>query len=163
MVASIRYKDIPNTTGALLPSGSPALLCNTGQDYALEYITHIFDASEIGTGSGQTRDTTSNPTTGFLVAQFQGSSIKNIIHAVVKKTVTGANGGTVFRSFAWATVTPHIYNISFRIVNSTPADAALPGYNPNYSSIYMLDTGSNAATQAAAADALFLLVSLGNS
>jgi hypothetical protein len=138
MVSSIRNTTVPVAAAPLI-SGNPALLCNSGQDYGLEYIFHIFSAGEIGTGAGQTRDTTSNPTTGFLFAQFQGSQVKQIMSAFVKKTVLGANAATAFRSFAWATVTPHIYNVSFRIVNSDASDSALPGYNPNYSSIYMLD------------------------
>lgn len=161
MVSSVRHYDVVNSTLALLPFGDPALLCNTGQDYGFQYISHAFVASEIGAGAGQTLDTASNPTSGFLFAQFQGASIKQVIYAAVKKDVTGANGGTIFRSFAWATVTPHIYNISFRVVN--PTDTTAVGYNPNYASIYMLDTGSNATTQVRTGDRVVMLLDLGNS
>jgi len=162
MVSSIRNTIIPAAAGPLA-IGDPALLCNSGQDYALEYLTHTFSAGEIGTGAGLTRDTTSNPTTGFLFAQFQGSQVKNVVSLFLRKTVTGANGGTVFRSFAWSTGA-NFYNIATRIVNgSDPAHALFPGYNPNYSIIYLLDTGNNAATQIATGDTIFMVVTLGNS
>lgn len=164
MVSSIRRTDIINSTGALLPFGSPVLLCNKGQDVAFELIEHTFVASEIGTAAGQTLDTTSNPTMGFLLAQFQGARIIQIVHAVLKKDKAGANT-TIFRSFAWASATgPSYYNIALRSVNQDPAlFATTPGYDPNYASIFLLDTGSAAASQIAVGDRLVVLVALGNS
>ena len=162
MVSSVRRTDIVNSGVALLPFGDPALLCNSGQDLAFELIEHVFIAGEIGTGAGKTLDTTSVPTMGFLLAQFQGAEVKQIVHAVLKKDVTSAHT-TVFRSFAWATPTPHIYNIAFRAVNPNPVNAAQPGYSPNYASIFLLDSGDNAATQISVGDRLIVLVALGNS
>lgn len=163
MVASVRRTDIINGTVALLPFGDPALLCNSGQDLAFELIEHNFIASEIGTAAGQTRDTSSNPTMGFLLAQFQGAEIRQIVHAVLKKDQASTNT-TIFRSFAWASSTgPSYYKIGTRAVNPSPANAALPGYNPNYASIFILDAGSAAASQIAAGDRLVVLVALGNS
>lgn len=162
MVSSVRRTDIINSTVALLPFGDPALLCNSGQDLAFELIEHTFIASEIGTAAGQTLDTTSNPTMGFLLAQFQGARIIQIVTAFLKKDVASAHT-TIFRSFAWGAVGPNFYNIGLRAVNPEPVNAAQPGYSPNYASIFLLDTGTAAGTQIAVGDRLVVLVALGNS
>lgn len=163
MVSSVRRTDIINNTVALLPFGDPALLCNSGQDLAFELIEHTFIAGEIGTDAGKTLDTTSTPTMGFLLAQFQGARIIQIVTAFLKKDVASAHT-TVFRSFAWASSTgPSYYNIGLRAVNPEPVNAGTPGYSPNYASIFLLDTGTAASSQIAVGDRLVVLVALGNS
>lgn len=159
----IRQNTIINTAAALLPSGNPAILCNTGQDYGFEAIERTFVAAEIGAAANQTQDTASNPTMGFLFAQFQGTHIRRVMNAVLVKS-SAATHATIFERYAWATATPHIYNIGFRIVNNdnSATSQALPGYNVNYSSLFLLDSGDNAATQIAVGDVIRVLLELGH-
>jgi len=163
MVATVRHKDITNTTdpAALMTSGNEAIVCNTGQDYGLQTITRTFITEEIGTGAGETQDTTSDPTMGFLFAQFQGCSIKQVITWGLFKDVA-AEHTTVFERLAWsvAGLSPDVYNLGFRIVN--PSDnPATPGWSAEYASLYLLDAGDNADSQIADGDKLKVLVELG--
>jgi len=163
MVSVIRQNTITNTAAALIPSGSPAIICNVGQDYGFEAIERTFVAAEIGAGANQTQDTASNPTMGFLFAQFQGAHIRRVMSACLVKS-SAATNATIFERFAWATAAPHIYNIGFRIVNNdnSAASIALPGYNANYASLFLLDAGDNAVTQIAVGDVVRVLLELGS-
>lgn len=161
-MAIIRQNTIINATAALIPSGNPLILCNIGQDYGFEAIERTIITAELGTGAGQTRDTTSNPTTGFLFAQFQGAEIKRVVSvAVIKKSA--ATNVTVFERFAWAVgAGTSSYNIGFAYANPSSATTTA-GWNANYSSLFLLDTGSAPGSQIANGDIVRVLVELGNS
>jgi hypothetical protein len=168
MVSSVRHSIITNTTApaALMPSGDPGVVIAQGQDYAFLSVKRTIITAEIGTGTGQTQDTTSNPTTGFLFAQFQGCSIKNVISASLIKNKTSTNV-TVFEQFfdgynvdATNTRPP---SLSFRIVNPVYDDIAKPGYNQDYASLFLLDSGADAASKIANGDRVLVLLELGNS
>jgi hypothetical protein len=160
MVASVRGKDFINNTGALLPFGDPKLLFDSGQDYGFQSLAYIFSASELGTNANQTRDTATNPRQGFLMAQFKGTSIRQVCAASLRKD--SVVSGTTFRSQQWATA-GQFTKLSFRVVNPDAGSAALPNYNPDYASLYVLDEGSDAANQIAAGDAIYVTLELGNS
>lgn len=161
MTTAVRHHTLTNTVAALIPSGSPAIICNTGQDYGFETIKRTIVTAEIGTAAGQTRDTASNPTTGFLFAQFQGANIRQIISVALVKNVT-ATHTTVFDSWAWgvAGVSPFIYDLCTRFVNTTDA-ATTPGWDPNFSSIFLLDKGDDATSQIVNGDRIVMVVELG--
>lgn len=162
MTTAVRHKDITNPGGALIPSGNPLIICNTGQDYCFQTVERTFIAAEIGTAAGETQDTTSNPTIGFLFAQFQGVDIKKVVGAVLKKQITGTHI-TTFENIAWTSpsiLAGDAYNLGFRFVN--PYDApTTPGYHPNYASLYLLDTGGDANNVIAVGDKVMVIVQVG--
>lgn len=161
-MGTIRQNTITNTVAALIPSGNVAIVCNTGQDYGFECVERTIVTAEIGTGAGQTRDTSSNPTTGFLFAQFQGANIKRVVSAFSIKS-SAATNTTVFERFVWATgAGTSSSSLGFRIVN--PSDSSTtPGWDANYSSLFLLDAGSSGPSQIANGDKVRVLVELGNS
>jgi hypothetical protein len=140
----IRQNTIINGTAALIPSGSPLILCNVGQDFSFEAIDRTIITAEIGTAAGQTQDTASNPTTGFLFAQFQGAEIRRVVGVSLVKS-SAATHTTIFQRFSWAIgAGTSSSNLGFAIVNpSDPSTTA--GWNKNYSSLFLLDTGTGAS------------------
>ena len=157
MTCTIRHTDIVNTTAALIPSYNSTIRINGGNDRGLEVVNRTIITAEIGTGAGQTRDNTgplAGLPEGLLLAQFQGGSIQSIISASLKKTFASTHNS--FSTFAWATVTPHIYNLAFMVINSMQGNGLL------ISSLYLLDKGDNVATQIANGDRVIVLLEVGN-
>lgn len=157
MTSSVRHTDIVNGTAALIPSYSPLIMINGGNDRGLEVVSRTIITAEVGTGAGQTRDGT-NPAAGLpqglLFAQFQGASIQSVILGSLKKNIT--YGSNVFGTFAWATVTPHIQNLGFMIINTMQGNGLL------LSSLYLRDGGDNVATQIANGDRIIVALEIGN-
>jgi|KBSSwiStaDraftv2_1062776.scaffolds.fasta_scaffold08672_3 hypothetical protein len=164
MVAAVRHSLITNSTAALIPSGNPAIVCSVGQDYSFVTVKRTFIPQEIGNAAGQTQDTASNPTVGFLFAQFQGALIKEVTDISLRKDHV-ATHVSVFESISWGYAIDDTHamlsNLSFRIVNYT--DTAAAGFKSGYSSIYLLDLGGDAASSIEDTDRVFMTVELGNS
>jgi hypothetical protein len=164
MVASVRHTVITNGTAALIPSGTASIVCSVGQDYSFVTVKRTIITAEIGTGTGQTQDTTSNPTVGFLFAQFQGALIKEVTDISLRKNKTATNV-SVFESISWGYAIDATHgmfsNLTFRIVNYT--DTTATGFKAGYSSIYLLDAGGDATSKIANGDRVFMTVELGNS
>lgn len=147
MTTAIRYTALTNTTGALITN--PVI--GYGQDWATQGIVKTFIAAEIGTAAGKTRDTTSNPTKGFLLAQFPGPSIQAVTSIeLIKDTAVTHDPAPVFRAFVTAT-TDHFAKIAYRIDNSVKG----------VSSLYIIDQGDDAATQIADTDTIIVTVAIG--
>jgi hypothetical protein len=157
MTCTVRHTDIVNGTGALIPSFSPLIMINGGNDRSLEVINRTIITAEIGNGAGKTLDNTgpaAGQPEGLLFAQFQGACIQSVITANLKKTFASTHNN--FSAFAWATVTPHISNLRFMVINSMQGNGLI------VSSLYLLDGGDNAATQIANGDRVEVLLEVGN-
>lgn len=151
-MAQVRHLEITNTTGALLTS----VPMNQGQDYAFETLQWTFTANDVGTGAGDTGDTTSNPTVGFLFAQVKGAVFKNVVSLNLIKAAAAAHT-TVFNYFTFAdAATPSNVKIGYRIVNTTRGGGVV------LSSLYIIDSGTNPLGQIASGDKLVVSVELGN-
>jgi len=164
MVSSVRHKEIVSPAAALLVSGDPLLMASDGQDYSFVTIRRTLIAADVAAAVGSLIDT-SDPTVGFLFAQFHGALIKNVISVDLIKTTAARltpSANNVFRSFAWGNAT-HFSQIGTRIVNPVAADATKGGYNRNFANLFLFDYGDNAATLAVAGDQIVVVVELGNS
>jgi hypothetical protein len=153
MVAVIRYTEFKNNTNPAAIDLTVGPVVSAGYDFASYIHKHTFIAPEIGTGAGQTGDTTSNPTTGFLLAKFYGPPIQEVVAAWLVKnaTPTHANANINFRAFVTGTA-DHFSQLVFGIDNSRDGEARL----------YLLDQGDDASTMIAAGDTVFYSVALGN-
>lgn len=153
-MAQVRHLDITNATGALLTS----VPVNLGQDYAFQTVRFTFSAADVGNGAGQTADTASNPTTGFLFAQIQGAVFKNVISLSLIKPAAATNV-TIFNYFTIGdSGFPGWTKIGYRIVNQTLGAGVI------LSSLYILDSGTAGDVQAmiVAGDTLAVAFELGN-
>lgn len=147
MTTAIRYTVLTNTTGALI--AHPVI--DYGQDWATQVIPKTFIAAEIGTGAGQTRDTTSNPTKGFLLAEFYGPPIQAVTGIdLIKNTAVTHDPDPVFRAFVTGTAT-HFVKIAYRIDNSVKG----------VSRLYIIDQGDDATTFIANGDTILATVAIG--
>lgn len=147
MTTAIRYSVLTNTTGALI--ADPAI--QYGQDWATQGIAKTFIAAEIGTDAGKTRDTTSNPTKGFLLANFYGPPIQEVVDIqLIKTTAVTHDPNPPFRAFVTGTA-DHFVKIACRIDNSVKG----------VSSLYIIDQGDDAATQIANGDTIVVTVAIG--
>jgi hypothetical protein len=144
MTSVIRYTEIVNATGAALTPITG--LVTTGKEGSDKYFKRIFAPADIGVGVGQTQDN-ANPTGGCLLVTIAGATIKEVgkfeLYRPTVKTVT------TFNDRVFATSTPHIFRYGYRI----SADGK---------SIYIFDSGDNAATQIAAADFISFSLIVGN-
>ena len=149
-MAQVRHAEITNTTN---PAAIITVLpINVGQDYAFETLQRTFITAEIGTEAGQTQDTTSNPTTGFLFAQFQGAHIKNVVSLVLIKAAA-ATHTTVFNYFVYSDgTTPSAVDIGYRIDNTVKGQ----------SSLWIIDSGTAAPGQIENGDKVIISLELGN-
>lgn len=148
MTTAIRYTVLTNTTGGLITN--PVI--DSGQDFATQVIEKTFIAAEIGTEAGKTRDTTSNPTEGFLLAKFYGPPVQIVGEAQLVKdaTPTHDNPNYTFRKFCTGTA-DHFTSIACAVDNSVKG----------VSSVYLLDQGDDAATQIADGDTVLVTVAIG--
>jgi hypothetical protein len=155
-MAQVRHLDITNT------SNPPVLLTsvpvNLGQDYAFQTVRWTFTAADVGNAAGQTADTQSNPTTGFLFAQVKGAVFKHVISLSLIKAAAATNV-TMFNYFTVGDVaTPGVVRIGYRIVNTKLGGGVVQ------SSLYILDSGTaaDAASNIVAGDVLAVSFELGN-
>ena len=155
-MAQVRHLDVTNTSNpAVLLTSVPI---NVGQDYAFQTVRWTFTATDVGNGAGQTADTASNPTTGFLFAQVNGAVFKNVISLSLIKPAAATNV-TIFNFFTFGDLaTPGWVNIGYRIVNQTLGNGVI------LSSLYILDRGTpgDAAATIASGDTLAVAFELGN-
>lgn len=169
MTTAVRHTEIINPANAvILPSSSPdaraPLICNVGQDYAFVSISRTIQAAEIAAAAGTLSDN-ADPTVGMLFAQFQGASIKSIVsvHLLKNKDAPAtptANNQFVEWGFSDGTAA-NFTKLGTRIVN--PDQTTQLGYTPGYTSLFMLDFGTNATRRVAAGDRIVVLLELGNS
>lgn len=169
MTTAVRHTEIINPNNAvILPSSTPLvrapLICNIGQDYSFVSIKRTIQAAEIAAGVGTLSDT-DDPTIGWLFAQFQGASIKNIVSvnllkpAAAPATPTANNAFTVW---GWAAgVATNYTKLGTRIVN--PDQTTQLGYSAGYTNLFMLDYGVHATCRVAEGDQIVVLLELGNS
>ena len=166
MTATVRFSTITNTTGALLPKGSPALLVNSGQDYATQVVSRILTAQEAGGvggtvyGVGTIRDNTNAfvlGTNGFLFAQFNGALIKTVSLELYRQSNIGAGGAVASLSKITGTAAggPTVLKWVSQFVNGV-------------SSLYLWDATTAVGTASTEANALsgdtiVATVTLGNS
>lgn len=147
MTTAIRYSVLTNTTAALIPH--PVI--EYGQDWATQVIEKTFIAAEIGTGAGQTRDTASNPTIGFLLAEFYGPPIQAVTGIdLIKNTAVTHDPAPVFRAFVTGTAA-HFVKLAYRIDNSVEG----------VSKLYLIDQGDDATTIIATGDTVMVTVAIG--
>lgn len=86
MTSVVRYSEISGALAVLTTA-----LTDSGDEFASQKVKRVFTAADIGTGSGQTQDTTSNPTLGCLVAQFTGSKVRSIINLELWRPTTATH------------------------------------------------------------------------
>lgn len=152
MTNVVRYTEILNGTAtvpgiAILTSA----IADNGDEFASQKVKRVFVAADIGTGSGQTQDTTSNPTLGCLVAQFTGSKVRSIINLELWRPTTAT----------------HVTNFN-RLVIGTAANTTNLGLHTAYnaktgvSSIYVLDAAAGAGGLIVANDWIEFEVLLGD-
>ena len=148
MASVIQFVEITNTTGDVL-GFAPA---NAGDTFASQGVRRIFSADDVGTGTGQTRDTTSNPTQGCLVAQFSGSRIRRIKGLQLWRSVTAT----------------HVTDFNM-VVTGTGANTVSIGLSVSYdpkkgqSNIYLIDMAADAPGQVEADDWIEFDVEFGDS
>lgn len=152
MVAVNRYTEFKNVTSPAAIDLTSGPVINIGYDWSTYCHKHTFLAAEVGTGAGQTQDTTSTPTTGFLIAKFVGPQVQEVVAYSFQKdaTPTNVNTNITFRAFIWATAANYS-KVCFGIDNSVAGESKL----------YLLDQGDNAATRIAAGDTLRVIVGVG--
>jgi hypothetical protein len=169
MVASVRHTEIVNPNNAvILPTASVAarapLICTLGQNYAFVSLQRTIQAAEIAAAAGTLADN-ADPTVGFLFAQFQGASIKNIMSVHLLKNINAPATPTAANQFVeWGYTNGTAANftkLGTRLVN--PTDTTKLGYSPNYTSLFMYDFGNDASRKVAAGDRIVVLLELGNS
>lgn len=139
MVASVRYRAITNTTGAVVAPGDAII--SYGQDHAFEAVERTLAAIDVGAEAGKIRHAG-----GMIFAEFQGSPIKSIISVTVYRPT-----GDPAVNMVWL-----------------GTDAATAAYGVTYSTVNGLNTirfydEGGAAAQLAAGDIVVVAVALGNS
>jgi len=145
-MSTIKKVVITNETGEVLTSA----VVEKGNDYSEYSVTRIFAAIDIGDDAGKTHDQT-DPSVGCLVAQFKGAPIKAV-------SELAAYHPGVIRTTAWNTQMMGTANqavvLSWRTAFNEKTKIA---------SLYILDTGTDGATQLVEDDYIEVEVQLGNS
>lgn len=144
MTSVIRYTTIVNSTGAVLTPETG--LVTSGKEGSDKLFRRVFSAADVGTGAGQTRDGT-DPTMGCLLVSITGATIKGVFGDGLYRPTAATNA--TFDRRLYATVTPQVVIYGFRI-------------SPDGKSVYILDSGSAAATQIAVNDYLTFSLVVGN-
>jgi hypothetical protein len=138
MTSSVRYREITNTTGAVVAVGDA--LINFGKDIATETVSRTLAAADIGTGAGAVRHAN-----GMIFAEFEGAQIKQVISQVVLRTA----GGFKYVFMGTDAVSA---NYGFSITNVG-----------NKSTLRLKDLPTGAAAYLAAGDEVVVTLSIGNS
>lgn len=154
-MAILRYATQTNPTPAGAAGLTSALIVQ-GLDYTLKVINRILASSDnnnhgdIGTAVGQTRDNAGGGAPGCLVAQFQGSIIKDVVSFDVFRPVV-AGGRTFYRRLDGSVDGAAAHHSIYEWTLSNDRQ-----------SLYVYDLSANAASYLRGGDLLKFLIVLGN-